>query len=64
MKTMIVAVSLVALPFIGGTTVTAAPITCDNGQTVVHDGGDRWSCQNKAGHTNESDKDKNDNHPH
>lgn len=64
MKRLMVAAVLAASFALGAATAGAAPIDCPGSQVAVHDGGDSWSCENKAGNTNESDKDKNANHPH
>lgn len=41
----------------------AAPITCPGSQVATHNAGDQWDCVNKGGNANESDQEKNDNHP-
>ncbi len=62
MKKFMLAVALVALPLFGSADVSAAPIKCPGSQVVTHNAGDQWDCVNPGGNTNESDKEKNDNH--
>jgi hypothetical protein len=63
MKKFLVAVAIVAVPFVWSGGASAAPINCPGAQVTVHNAGDQWDCVNPAGNTNESDQEKNDNHP-
>jgi hypothetical protein len=60
-KIILISTVAIAIGF-GGATTSAAPITCPGSQVATHNAGDQWDCVNPGGNTNESDKEKNDNH--
>lgn len=63
MKRLLVIAAIAASAIGFGSAAQAAPITCPGSQVATHDAGDQWDCVNPAGNANQSDKEKNDNHP-